>query len=434
MLVLAILALMDDLNSALEALLDGQLLPAGTVIQRSQLHYAVWSTPLRKLAPKFGYSDVGLRKACLALDIPLPGIGHWAKVAAGHVIKVPPLPNPEQTGSLRTHGASDSAVPRAAEDQAWLSKALAAERTHREPVDVEVPSPVIAKLQAALRRAEAKYCKLEEDVEKKEAAYRRADPRSTPNFAAMARWTLDRAYAMSDHDAEAMRVSRAGTSDAIAIMTALCCGLESRGHKVGSAPERGRVRAVIHEEQIAFGVRERFNEGAVRPSVIPGLTDRSERVGAGEFVLFVEGLGRSVKEFKGTAKQLIDGMRGGSTFEALYRRVVHARQQRREEEAQRAIREARRKLEEERRMAEHAAAELARVERERRAQLFSEAAQWHKIEQLRRYIESVRTAAGSTPSPELATWLSWAAAAAEAEDPLTRRLASGTQWAPPPSC
>ena len=38
---------------------------------------------MRLLGPKFGLSDVGLRKFCQRLDVPAPPRGYWAKKQAG---------------------------------------------------------------------------------------------------------------------------------------------------------------------------------------------------------------------------------------------------------------------------------------------------------------------------------------------------------------
>ena len=59
---------------------------------RQELYERVWQFPLRKLAIEYGISDVGLAKVCRKLEIPLPGLGHWTKIACGHTIERPPLP------------------------------------------------------------------------------------------------------------------------------------------------------------------------------------------------------------------------------------------------------------------------------------------------------------------------------------------------------
>lgn len=67
-------------------------------ITRSDLYRRVWETPLSRLAPELGLSDNGLRKLCQRHDIPIPARGHWARAAAGHAVKSPKLPRPDDNG------------------------------------------------------------------------------------------------------------------------------------------------------------------------------------------------------------------------------------------------------------------------------------------------------------------------------------------------
>src|ERR1700676_530690 len=52
-------------------------------LSRKELYELVWSEPMKILASGFGISDVALKKACTRAEIPTPGLGHWAKKAAG---------------------------------------------------------------------------------------------------------------------------------------------------------------------------------------------------------------------------------------------------------------------------------------------------------------------------------------------------------------
>lgn len=61
-------------------------------MSRQQLYDLVWSAPLRALAKRFEISDVALAKACRRADIPLPGLGYWAKRAANKPVMQPTLP------------------------------------------------------------------------------------------------------------------------------------------------------------------------------------------------------------------------------------------------------------------------------------------------------------------------------------------------------
>ena len=46
---------------------------------------------MSRLAPRYGMSDVGLKKLCGRHCIPTPGLGHWAKVQSGKTVRRPRL-------------------------------------------------------------------------------------------------------------------------------------------------------------------------------------------------------------------------------------------------------------------------------------------------------------------------------------------------------
>lgn len=61
---------------------------------REELYEQVWSKPMAKLGPELGMSDVALGKWCKKLGIPRPGLGYWARLAAGQKPRRPKLPPP----------------------------------------------------------------------------------------------------------------------------------------------------------------------------------------------------------------------------------------------------------------------------------------------------------------------------------------------------
>jgi hypothetical protein len=66
---------------------------------RETLHDEVWAQPMQKLSKKYGISDVGLAKVCRKLGVPLPGLGYWAKKAAGKAVRKRPALAPLQKNS-----------------------------------------------------------------------------------------------------------------------------------------------------------------------------------------------------------------------------------------------------------------------------------------------------------------------------------------------
>lgn len=61
-------------------------------LTREEFYNEVWKTPLLTLSKKSNISDVGLKKLCSRLDIPLPKVGHWQKLQFGKNVKQIPLP------------------------------------------------------------------------------------------------------------------------------------------------------------------------------------------------------------------------------------------------------------------------------------------------------------------------------------------------------
>jgi len=53
------------------------------LLSRQQLFELVWSVPMSRLAPRYGMSDVGLKKLCGRHGIPTPGLGIGRRCGPG---------------------------------------------------------------------------------------------------------------------------------------------------------------------------------------------------------------------------------------------------------------------------------------------------------------------------------------------------------------
>jgi len=69
-------------------------------LTREELFDLVWTTPMSKLAARFGVSDVALAKVCVKLDIPRPSRGYWQQRAVGDDGERPLLPDAEPGAEL----------------------------------------------------------------------------------------------------------------------------------------------------------------------------------------------------------------------------------------------------------------------------------------------------------------------------------------------
>jgi len=61
-------------------------------LSRKQLHDLVWSTSLLALSKKYNISDVGLRKICIRMNIPLPNKSYWRRIQGGKSVLIKSLP------------------------------------------------------------------------------------------------------------------------------------------------------------------------------------------------------------------------------------------------------------------------------------------------------------------------------------------------------
>jgi len=62
-------------------------------LSRQELYDLAWSEPMKKLAPKFGLSDVAVAKICCRADLPVPERGYWAQLRAEKMVMKRPLPS-----------------------------------------------------------------------------------------------------------------------------------------------------------------------------------------------------------------------------------------------------------------------------------------------------------------------------------------------------
>jgi hypothetical protein len=62
------------------------------ILKREELYKVVWSEPVLQAAQRYSISNVALAKICRKLNVPRPGRGYWARKAAGHEVRLLPLP------------------------------------------------------------------------------------------------------------------------------------------------------------------------------------------------------------------------------------------------------------------------------------------------------------------------------------------------------
>jgi hypothetical protein len=194
---------------------------------RNALYEEVWTTPMQRLAEKYGISDVGLAKVCRKLSIPRPARGDWARIAAGQIVARTPLPKLSQ--EIRVWKPMPRKKLPRIEQIANEQERLQLERLEQLPGEYvlkhgSLSHPLIAQARIVLTRAT-------ED---------------------------DRHILQIREQCLDIRVSKNSLDRALRIMAGLISLIENEGFvvKVGKN-SREQTTAVIHEQEIAFGIVER---------------------------------------------------------------------------------------------------------------------------------------------------------------------------------
>lgn len=375
---------------------------------RQQLYDLVWSEPLRTLAKRFEISDVALAKACRRANIPLPGLGFWAKRAADKPVMQPALPRRDlgQSGEIEIggsryhhHSPSDEEIlatplppPPAFEDSLDEVAVRAREMlgTRKIAASLVSPHPAIAKL---LQDDEARRKKQQEskwpssfDAPRFDSPLQRRRLRILNGlFLAWARSGCAPSISVRRYDEEQYIGLRVG--DQHLSFSLEVAGADKRRHprqKIDDPKARLVLELGWHQPPDDIVTRWEDQDGK-------WLEDQLHEIATG---------------------LLIAGERGYRS-NAEYRHRWQVERKHELEEKLRQEHEERLRLERERR---------EKLEKARRDRLLSQAAAWRQASEIRAYVRAFIESRSAGQSPEdtqlLETWAQWALAEADRMDPL----------------
>jgi len=384
---------------------------------RQELYEKVWQFPLRKLAAEYNISDVGLAKICHKLKIPLPGLGHWTKIACGHAIARPPLPAMDNVPVL-IRKIREPETPVLPEDAPELERIERVAAATTPPVTkAMLAHPLVEKTRVLLNEARSR------EGEKLWGG------RETE-------W-LD------------LRVTKACLPRALRIMAAIIHILEREGFKLVVEKKKPEsTSAIIYGETIHFGLIERSRQ--VKPSPKPNASSsysynpiRLEPTGVLSIEVwrcYAEGLQKTWRDRESARlEEQLPKCVAGMMRIALRERAEQDKREKEEQAREKRIEEVR--------------AELRKIEKEEKSikALEREAIAWQRAERIREYIVAVREGAEQKTEPDgrakASEWIEWAERQADRIDPLNpspssivddkekviRRLRSveGYYWAEP---
>ncbi|GGF33313.1 hypothetical protein GCM10011321_25610 [Youhaiella tibetensis] len=73
-------------------------------VTREELHAEVWSQPMTIISARYGVSGSYLTRVCVALNVPRPPLGYWAKLAVGRAPEQTKLPAAQPGDQLTWDG------------------------------------------------------------------------------------------------------------------------------------------------------------------------------------------------------------------------------------------------------------------------------------------------------------------------------------------
>jgi hypothetical protein len=370
-------------------------------VTRKQLYDLVWSEPMRRLATRFGISDVGLAKICRKHDIPRPPRGYWAKKEFGKAPLQVRLPNPSDDCNILLRDP----------EECCISSPILREVVEQKKAEEEKRE---AKIEVAenLRGAHTLVSQANQELQVAEIDENHLviPPKGTP---------LD------------IRTSKASIRRALLIMDALLKALEQRRYDVASGPvvqilgarvpfsitealdtQREQPKAHDLDGQYEFG-HSRFNVKR-NPSgrLALHITDADAYWASGCRKSWRDSQKRQIED---RLNQFVAGL---VSFAA--RKKEHDEEQERLAQQQRE--EKRRREEEAQRRAEKR--RLIQAEQQRVDLLVQQANCWRASQNLRSYIEAKKQHhlaihGEIEPEGDFARWLTWATRQADRLDPLT---------------
>jgi len=343
---------------------------------RKQLYDLVWADPLLTLSKKYNISDVGLRKVCIRMDIPLPKGGYWSKVKVGKPVDKKELPENYQGEqqielSLRVEGESSIELE--------LSPEMQLQKEIEQDIELNLS------ISSELVNPDTLIVNAQKSLSKKSDYYKVGDLLHTPSG------QLD------------IRVSPEGVLRALCFMDTFIKAMKKRGHNF-LINDKGSF-LVIGEEEIQMFLKESQTKVVVKEK-----WERTELHANGIFTLRFEQIGTSVTAKDGKILIELQLAKIIARLEIFGERLKAETIKRKE---WRENYERKKRIEED--FANRKKNELHGFK-----QLLQDSRRSHEVEILRNYINRVEQEAKSNGSltDELQDWLKWARQKADWYDPL----------------
>lgn len=362
---------------------------------REELYRKVWEQPLLKVAGEYGVSAVALGKTCRKLSVPLPGRGHWAKLAHGHEgIRKPPLPKAADLPVIYRSPVARKKQLQSNEndpDMAAINQLLSSGALNPPPFDPAArPHPLIRHTASLLR----------------------------------SRTRRDENGILLPREAGGLnvKVSEGALERALQVMASILIVLERQGY-AAEVSQDGRTVALINGERVGFGIEEPIRRVVTQKARVPDPTDRwdyDEEVThepAGKLALVIHsgtwGQNEQRTRWSDAKVQRIETLIPDFVAGLMRTGVALGRQ---EEER------SRREAEQQKRAQERAQLQKEIQEEEKKLELLNQwMEQWQRANRLRSFVAAYEEKSRSWSPDKQARyreWVEWATRQADRIDPL----------------
>jgi hypothetical protein len=363
---------------------------------REELYQKVWEKPMLKVAEEYGVSSVALGKTCRKLCVPVPGRGHWAKLAHGHQgVRKTPLPKLDRVPVIfrsriaaKKPPSSDQVDP----ELAAVDQLLSSGELNPQSVDPTARTHPLIRQTANLLRSRSR--KDEHGI------------------------LLPRDVGGLD-----VKVSEGTLERSLQVMAQVVAVLERQGHSVAVSDTGGTI-ALINNERLLFGIEEPIRKVVLQKPRVPNPTDRwdyDETVSyepGGKLALCIHsgtpwGERKERMRWSDAKVQRVES-RIADFVAGLMRTAIA--QRRREEKRKRD------EAEKEKRARERAQLQKDVQEEEEQIKKFDDWMEaWERAERMRKFITAYAEKSNSWSAekqPKYKAWIEWATQQADRVDPF----------------
>ncbi|HMT74374.1 MAG TPA: hypothetical protein PKA77_09910 [Chitinophagaceae bacterium] len=343
---------------------------------RNELYDLVWSVPLLTLSKKYAISDVGLRKICIKMEIPLPKAGHWQKLQFNKKTNQPKL-------SANYNGDKEVILSLRTEEMKNIAASPSPSKILQQQIEKE--------MQPTLSVPE-KLSKPDELIIAARESLNRKDRYEHNGMVSCERGELD------------IRVARTNIPRALRFMDTLIKAVKARGHDV--IIENDSTNILINTQKLKVSLREKTRR-------VPG-NDHWQTYDYIPTGILIFKLDKVLydKEWIDGKQKLEDQLPAIlAKLEIISVELNEWDRKRKQEREEEQIRRDRQKEFEKR--------------QEEELKLFRstllKSSRWHKAVNLRNYIDEVeaKAKAENKLNDELQSWLAWARGKADWYDPFT---------------